>query len=96
MIGGLVIILVVGGVTVTIFRYAREIAQTRDEVQVLNATLEQRVKDRTADLARARDKAEASAGRSQPPRRQQPVHGRRRWCGLQSNAVNEPGGEGRA
>jgi two-component sensor histidine kinase len=58
VIGGLVIVLVVGGVTVTIFRYAREIAQTRDKVEVLNATLEQRVKDRTADLMKARDRAE--------------------------------------
>jgi two-component sensor histidine kinase len=57
-IGGLVIIVVVGGVTITIFRYAREIMQTRDEVQLLNATLEHRVKDRTADLIAARDKAE--------------------------------------
>jgi two-component sensor histidine kinase len=31
---------------------------TRDQVQALNATLEQRVKDRTVDLAQARDKAE--------------------------------------
>ena len=37
VIGGLIIIIVVGGVTITIFRYAREIAQTRDEVQLLNA-----------------------------------------------------------
>src|SRR5436190_9750040 len=58
MIGGSIIILVVGGVTITIFRYAREIAQTRDEVEVLNASLEQRVKSRTADLIAARDKAE--------------------------------------
>ena len=58
VIGGVVIVLVVGGVTMTIFRYAREIAHTRDEVQVLNATLEQRVKDRTADLTKARDNAE--------------------------------------
>jgi two-component sensor histidine kinase/CHASE3 domain sensor protein len=57
-IGGLVIILVVGGVILTIARYTQEVAQTRDEVQLLNATLEQRVKDRTADLAQARDKAE--------------------------------------
>ena len=34
VIGGLIIIIVVGGVTITIFRYAREIVQTRDEVQV--------------------------------------------------------------
>jgi two-component sensor histidine kinase/CHASE3 domain sensor protein len=58
VIGGLVIILVVSGVILTIYRYTREVAQTRDEVQSLNATLEQRVKDRTVDLAQARDKAE--------------------------------------
>lgn len=57
-IGGLVIILVVGGVTVTLLSYSREISQTRDQMQALNATLEQRVKNRTDDLARARDKAE--------------------------------------
>lgn len=57
-VGGFVIILVVGAATITIFRYAREVAQTRDEVQGLNARLEQRVKDRTADLSAARDKAE--------------------------------------
>jgi two-component sensor histidine kinase/CHASE3 domain sensor protein len=58
LIGGLVIIVVVSGVILTIYRYTREIAQTRDQVQLLNATLEQRVKDRTVDLAQARDKAE--------------------------------------
>jgi two-component sensor histidine kinase len=57
-IGGLTIVLVVGGVIITFFRYAREIGQNRDQVQSLNATLEQRVKDRTADLIQARDKAE--------------------------------------
>ena len=45
VIGGLIIIFVVGGVTITIFRYAREIVQTRDEVKILNASLEQRVKN---------------------------------------------------
>jgi len=58
IIGGLVIIVVVSGVILTIYRYTREVAQTRDEVQSLNATLEQRVRDRTVDLASARDKAE--------------------------------------
>ena len=58
LVGGFVIILVVGGVVLTIYRYTREVAQTRDEVQLLNATLEQRVKDRTIDLAQSRDKAE--------------------------------------
>jgi two-component sensor histidine kinase len=58
IVGGLVIIAVVGGVTATILRYASEIETTRDQVQDLNANLEQRVKNRTADLMQARDKAE--------------------------------------
>jgi two-component sensor histidine kinase len=58
IIGGLIIIVVVSGVILTIYRYTREIAQTRDEVQSLNATLEYRVKDRTADLVKERDRAE--------------------------------------
>ena len=57
-IGGLVIVLVVAGVITTLLQYSREISRTRDEVQALNATLEQRVNDRTADLVQARDKAE--------------------------------------
>jgi two-component sensor histidine kinase/CHASE3 domain sensor protein len=58
IVGAIVIVLVVGGVTVTAARYAREIAQARDEVRVLNASLEERVARRTADLAQARDRAE--------------------------------------
>jgi two-component sensor histidine kinase/CHASE3 domain sensor protein len=58
VVGGFIIIIVVGAVTITIFRYAREISKTRDEVQTLNASLEQRVKSRTVDLIAARDKAE--------------------------------------
>lgn len=57
-IGGLVIVLVVGGVTIVGLRYAQEIAQARDEVRVLNVNLEQRVKDRTASLGAALDRAE--------------------------------------
>lgn len=58
MVGAVVIILVVTGVTITVLRYTREIAQARDEVRLLAASLEQRVELRTADLARARDRAE--------------------------------------
>lgn len=56
--GGIVIVLVVAGVIVTVVRYTREIAQARDEVRNLNTSLEGRVTARTADLARARDRAE--------------------------------------
>jgi len=44
--------------TVTLLIYSREILQSRNQMQAFNATLEQRVKDRTGELARARDKAE--------------------------------------
>jgi two-component sensor histidine kinase/CHASE3 domain sensor protein len=58
LIGGLIIILVVGGVTVVALRYTNEIAQARDEVRNLNINLEQRVKERTSALGRALDRAE--------------------------------------
>ena len=58
IVGGLIIMGGVGVVILTIYRYTREVAQTRDQVRQLNATLEQRVRDRTADLVDARDKAE--------------------------------------
>lgn len=58
ILGGIIIILVVGGVTVMILQYAREIGLARDEVNAINLTLEGRVERRTAELARARDRAE--------------------------------------
>jgi two-component sensor histidine kinase/CHASE3 domain sensor protein len=58
LIGAVLILLVVGGVVITIVRYARETSRTRDEVQLLNASLEDRVARRTSDLAQARDRAE--------------------------------------
>jgi two-component sensor histidine kinase/CHASE3 domain sensor protein len=58
ILGAVVIILVVAVVTITVLRYAREIAVARDEVSALNAGLEDRVMRRTADLAQARDRAE--------------------------------------
>ena len=58
IVGAVVIVLVVGGVMVTAYRYAREIGHARDEVRALNAGLEESVARRTADLAQARDRAE--------------------------------------
>jgi two-component sensor histidine kinase len=58
-IGGLIIIVVVGGAALTILLYAREVVQARDEISAANINLENRVIARTADLGRARDRAEA-------------------------------------
>lgn len=58
IVGAVVIVLVVTGVTLTVAQYTREIAAARDEVRRLNAGLEARVAARTAELARARDRAE--------------------------------------
>jgi two-component sensor histidine kinase len=58
IVGGTLIVLVVAGVTATTLRYSYEIATARDQVKVLNATLERRVETRTAELSRARDRAE--------------------------------------
>lgn len=57
--GALLIVFVVGVVAITVSRYASEIAQARDAVRNLNVSLEMRVKERTAELGRARDRAEA-------------------------------------
>lgn len=57
-ISALVIVLVVSGVIVTLHRYTREIMSARDEVKKVNDTLEHRVKQRTHELAQARDRAE--------------------------------------
>ena len=56
--GGLLIVLVVAGTMIVLVRYSREVVQARDEVRILNTTLEDRVSRRTADLAQARDRAE--------------------------------------
>ncbi|UVC12634.1 CHASE3 domain-containing protein (plasmid) [Rhizobium sp. TH2] len=57
-IGALVIVAVTGGAAYGVSRHTRELRMTRDEVNALNAALEQRVATRTADLAHARDRAE--------------------------------------
>ena len=58
IVGAIVIVLVVAGIILTVSRYAREIAQARDEVHALNTGLEERVARRTGDLLRERDRAE--------------------------------------
>lgn len=57
-LGALVIVVVVGGAAFGLVRYTRELRATRDEVNALNAELEQRVSDRTRDLVLARDRAQ--------------------------------------
>jgi signal transduction histidine kinase len=61
IIGGIVIIMVVGGATITVVRYTREVAAARDEVGILNTSLERRVRERTADLARANEEIQRFA-----------------------------------
>jgi two-component sensor histidine kinase/CHASE3 domain sensor protein len=58
IVGALVIVVVVGATGATLARYTAEIGQGRDDIRALNLGLEDRVKRRTADLARARDRAE--------------------------------------
>ena len=57
-IGGLIIVGVVGGAAFVLVRYTRELRSAQSELGVLNATLEQRVSERTSDLAQARDRAQ--------------------------------------
>ncbi|MEO7277852.1 MAG: CHASE3 domain-containing protein [Sphingomicrobium sp.] len=53
-----VIVLVVAAVAFTVYRNRQEITQARDEVRAINLTLEERVEQRTQELALARDRAE--------------------------------------
>ena len=69
--GGALIFLVVGIVIAVMSAYARDIVRARDEVGALNAGLERRVEERTAELKKARDRAETSAGGGEPSRCEQ-------------------------
>lgn len=61
IIGGLVILAVTFGGALMIVRYTRDLAETRKEVEALNVGLEERVKERTADLARANEEVQRFA-----------------------------------
>ncbi len=58
LVGGVIIVLVVGGVTFVGIRYTNEIAAARDEIRELNISLERRVRERTSALGKALDRAE--------------------------------------
>lgn len=61
IIGGVLIVLVVGGAAVAVLRYTKEVVSTRDQVGLLNASLESRVEERTAALARANSEVQRFA-----------------------------------
>ena len=61
IIAALLIVLVVSGVVITVYRYTREITSARDQVNALNSNLENRVAARTAELARANEEIQRFA-----------------------------------
>ena len=61
LIGGFTIIAVVGAAAFLVLRYTQALALARDEVNLLNLGLEERVKDRTADLKRANEEIQRFA-----------------------------------
>ena len=50
-----------GGAAVTVVRYTREVVRARDEVRLLNASLEERVAVRTSELVRANEEVQRFA-----------------------------------
>lgn len=61
IVGGAIIIAVVAAAAFAVFRYTRELQEAREEVSALNADLEVRVKERTAQLAHANDEVQRFA-----------------------------------
>lgn len=61
IVGGLVILAVTFGGATMIVRYTRDLAQTQREIATLNVGLEERVRERTADLARANEEVQRFA-----------------------------------
>ena len=84
--GALVILLVVGGSVWAVFSYTGQLEQARKEVSTLNVNLEQRVRERTADLGRANE--EISALRLY--RYSRPAGAAGQHHGIHQRAGNEP------
>jgi signal transduction histidine kinase len=61
LLGALVIFVVIAGAVWVVLRYTRQLIEAQDEVRVLNAGLEGRVRDRTAELARANEEIQRFA-----------------------------------
>lgn len=59
--GGILILLAGAGAAWTLTRYTRELVHARSELEVLNFGLEERVKERTADLERANEEVQRFA-----------------------------------
>lgn len=59
--GALVIVVVVGGSAWTVWQYTRQLIEAQREVATLNADLERRVIERTADLGRANEEIQRFA-----------------------------------
>ncbi|MYZ48022.1 sensor histidine kinase [Propylenella binzhouense] len=61
IVGAVMIVIVAGGSVFLAFRYTRDLERTRGEIQALNATLEERVAERTGELARANEEVQRFA-----------------------------------
>jgi signal transduction histidine kinase len=59
--GGLLIVIVVAGSVLTALRYTRDLVLAQGEVKAANEALEERVAERTADLARANEEVQRFA-----------------------------------
>jgi signal transduction histidine kinase len=61
IVSGVTIVAVVGGAAIAVVRYTRELAAARDQVTELASGLEERVRERTADLAQANEEVQRFA-----------------------------------